>query len=249
MTGPPQVLAHRGDSRHEPENTLPAFTAAVHRGADGVELDVRLTRDGVPVVIHDATVDRTTDGHGRVGDLSTTELRGLRCRAAGAGSGGSRPGVPLLEEVVAWARQHRVQLHVELKDAEPRQRLLDGVIELLDSDDLAPLVTVSAFDASLLAQLRAISPLEVALLHTPTQRHPWLTARRLGASGLHSPWRSLEPELRRHAREAGLALRAYTLDTAAEITTALSSDWLDGIITSDPGLAASLRDELQSGVG
>lgn len=246
MTGPPQVLAHRGDSRREPENTLPAFTAAVHRGADGVELDVRLTRDGVPVVIHDATVDRTTDGHGRVGELSTTELRRLRCRATGGHR--SRPGVPLLAEVVAWARQHRVELHVELKDAKPRQRLLEGVIELLDSDDLAPLVTVSAFDASLLAQLRAISPLEVALLHTSTQRRPWLTAQRLGASGLHSPWRSLQPELWRHARAAGLALRAYTLDTAAELTTALSCVYLDGIITSDPGLAASLRDELQSGV-
>lgn len=245
MTGPPQVLAHRGDARREPENTLPAFAAAMRGGADGVELDVRLTRDGVPVVIHDATVDRTTDGHGRIADLSSAELRRLRCGTADEEGGG--PVVPLLEEVAAWARDQQAQLHVELKDAEPRHRLLNGVVEIVETWGLAHLVTVSAFDASLLRQLRAISPLEVALLHTPARPRPWLTAQHLGASGLHSPWRNCGPELERHARTAGLRLRAYTLDTAAEITTALAS-CLDGIITSDPGLAVRLRDELHPGL-
>lgn len=246
MTGPPQVLAHRGDARRAPENTLPAFAAAMRHGAEGVELDVRLTRDGVPVVIHDATVNRTTDGHGRIGDLASAELRRLRCRAAD--EQGSEPVVPLLEEVAAWAREQQAQLHVELKDVEPRHRLLEGVVEVVETWGLAHLVTVSAFDASLLQQLRAISPLEVALLHTPAEPRPWLTAQHLGATGLHSPWRSWRPELERHARTTGLRLRAYTLDTAAQITTALAS-CLDGLITSDPRLAVRLRDELHPGLG
>lgn len=236
----PQVLAHRGDARHEPENTLPAFAAALSRGADGVELDVRLTRDGVPVVVHDATVDRTTDGHGRVSALSSAELGRLRCRATGHGR--AQVGIPLLEEVLAWAHTHQPQLHVELKDAEPRTRLLRGVVDLVEAYDLGHLVTVSAFDPSLLHQLRRISPLETALLHTPAQPEPWLTAQRLGVHGLHSPWVSCGPDLRHHARAAGLRLRAYTLDTENEIAAALGCD-LDGFITSDPELGVRLRDE------
>lgn len=236
----PQVLAHRGDARHEPENTLPAFAAALSRGADGVELDVRLTRDGVPVVLHDATVDRTTDGHGRVSALSSAELGRLRCRTTGQGN--AQIGIPRLEEVLAWARTHQPELHVELKDAEPRTWLLRGVVDLVEACDLGHLVTVSAFDPSLLHQLRRISPLETALLHTPAQPEPWLTAQRLGASGLHSPWVSCGPDLRDHVRAAGLCWRAYTLDTASEISAALDRD-LDGFVTSDPELGVRLRDE------
>lgn len=236
----PQVLAHRGDARNEPENTLPAFAAALSRGADGVELDVRLTRDGVPVVIHDGTVDRTTDGHGRVSALSSAELGRLRCPAAGHGR--AQVGVPRLEEVLAWAQTHQPELHVELKDAEPRTWLLRGVADLVEASGLGHLVTVSAFDPSLLGQLRLISPLETALLHTPAHPEPWLTAQHLGASGLHSPWASCGPDLRAQARAAGLRLRAYTLDTEREIAAALDCD-LDAFITSDPELGVRLRDE------
>ena len=80
----PLVIAHRGSSAYAPENTLAAFQLAAEQGADAIELDVDLTRDGQVVVMHDATIDRTTDGHGRVGDLTLEEIR----RAdAGAWSG------------------------------------------------------------------------------------------------------------------------------------------------------------------
>ena len=71
------VIAHRGSSAEAPENTLLAFEAAVRRGADAVELDVRLTADGAPVVIHDATLDRTTDRSGPVAALTLAELRAV----------------------------------------------------------------------------------------------------------------------------------------------------------------------------
>lgn len=241
----PQVLAHRGDARHEPENTLPAFAAALSRGADGIELDVRLSRDGVPMVVHDSTVDRTTDGQGRVSGLSAAELGRLRCRTTGHRR--AHVGIPRLEEILAWAHTHQPELHVELKDVapdsdEPRTRLLRRVVDLIGACDLGHLVTVSAFDPALLHQARQISPLKTALLHTPTQPEPWLTAQRVGASGLHSPWASCGHDLRDHARAAGLRLRAYTLDTETEIVAALDCD-LDGFITSDPQLGVRLRDE------
>jgi glycerophosphoryl diester phosphodiesterase len=71
------VLVHRGDCKSAPENTLPAFASAVRKGAHQIEFDVRLSRDGVPVIMHDATVDRTTDGAGRVAELTFRELRRL----------------------------------------------------------------------------------------------------------------------------------------------------------------------------
>src|SRR5512141_2609782 len=94
----PFLLAHRGASTHAPENTLPAFELALEEGADGVELDAKLSADGKVVVIHDATVDRTTDGHGRVSELSLQELKALD---AGASFGDRFRGVriPTLDEV------------------------------------------------------------------------------------------------------------------------------------------------------
>src|SRR5512143_199880 len=73
----PLILAHRGASRRAPENTMAAFRLAAELGADGVELDVQLSKDGEVVVMHDSRVDRTTDGHGRIRDLPLAELRAL----------------------------------------------------------------------------------------------------------------------------------------------------------------------------
>ena len=73
----PVIFAHRGASAHAPENTLAAFELALEQGADGIELDVKLSADGQVIVIHDATVDRTTGAHGRVKDMSLAELRSL----------------------------------------------------------------------------------------------------------------------------------------------------------------------------
>src|SRR5512135_2653183 len=115
----PLVLAHRGASLHAPENTLAAFTLAADQGADGIELDVKLTRDGSIVVMHDATVDRTTTGHGRVSDLTLSEIKALD-----AGSNFepqfAQERVPLLEEVFA-AVAGRLMINIELTNYASRR--------------------------------------------------------------------------------------------------------------------------------
>jgi glycerophosphoryl diester phosphodiesterase len=114
------VIAHRGASGSAPENTLPAFELAVRQGADAIELDVRLTRDGVPVVLHDATLDRTTDGRGPVGALTLAELRaadaGARFSLDGGRSYPFRNGaarVPTLAEVLRGFPEVPVLLEVK----------------------------------------------------------------------------------------------------------------------------------------
>ncbi|MEK7278389.1 MAG: glycerophosphodiester phosphodiesterase family protein, partial [Chloroflexota bacterium] len=94
----PAVIAHRGASAAAPENTLTAFTSAAALGADAVELDVKLSKDGVPIIMHDPTVDRTTDGRGRVADLTLAALKRLDAGAKkDAKFAGER--VPTLAEV------------------------------------------------------------------------------------------------------------------------------------------------------
>ncbi|HET8644390.1 MAG TPA: glycerophosphodiester phosphodiesterase family protein, partial [Vicinamibacteria bacterium] len=102
---PPLIIAHRGDSAHRPENTLASFASALEVGADLVELDVQLTRDGHPVVIHDPTVDRTTDGQGKVVDFTLPELRRLSAGYPGRfGAAYAGERVPTLAQVLNFLR-------------------------------------------------------------------------------------------------------------------------------------------------
>jgi glycerophosphoryl diester phosphodiesterase len=108
------VIAHRGASAYAPENTLAAFQLAAEQGADAIELDVDLTRDGHVVVMHDATIERTTNGHGRVHDLALDEIRQAD---AGVWKGVAFKGerVPLLQEVFEAVGQ-QLLINVEIKD-------------------------------------------------------------------------------------------------------------------------------------
>ena len=107
------IFAHRGASDAAPENTLPAFARAVEQGADGIELDVHLSRDGELVVIHDETLDRTTDGAGWVKDRTLAELRALRADNGLPGFAEAR--IPTLREVLDLLRPTDLLLNIELK--------------------------------------------------------------------------------------------------------------------------------------
>ena len=106
-----EIWGHRGASADAPENTLPAFALALGQGADGIELDVQLTRDDEVVVIHDETLERTTDGHGWVADHSLDELRRLDASAGWTGFDGTR--IPLLAEVLELIRDSDAVANVQ----------------------------------------------------------------------------------------------------------------------------------------
>src|SRR5689334_1368143 len=130
----PMVVAHRGASSTEPENTLAAFEAAVRAGADVVEFDVRLTADGVPVVLHDASVDATTDGRGLVHTLSLAEVKRLD---AGHGRA-TRAEVPTLAEALGLL-SGRAAVDVEIKNLpgeaafdSPAEAVVEATVRALD---------------------------------------------------------------------------------------------------------------------
>ena len=142
----PIILAHRGDSAHAPENTLPSFQQALQKGADGVELDVKLTADGHVIVIHDSTVDRTTDGSDRVSSLTLESIRKLD---AGKWFNEKFTGtkVPLLEEVFETIGRDKI-INIELKSANyfsSRDDLVLKVCELVKRHNNQNQILFSSF--------------------------------------------------------------------------------------------------------
>ena len=143
------VCGHRGYSLHYPENTLPAFEAARVAGATSVEIDVVLTKDGEPIVLHDLSVDRTTDGHGFAADLTLAEISALDAggrfdpRFAGT-------KIPTLTTALDWAKRTGMGVVLEIKDAERPDTAADWIAALLKSTDTSDQVVVISFDHTVL---------------------------------------------------------------------------------------------------
>ena len=145
------VCGHRGYSLHYPENTLPAFEAARAAGATSIEIDVVLTKDGEPVVLHDLSVDRTTDGYGFAADLNLAEIGGLdaggRFNPRFAGT-----KIPTLAGALDWAKRTGIGLVLEIKEAERPDVAVDWVAALLKSTGTSDQVIVISFDHTVLKQ-------------------------------------------------------------------------------------------------
>jgi glycerophosphoryl diester phosphodiesterase len=139
------VCGHRGYSLRYPENTLPAFEAAKAWGATTVEIDVVLTADGEPIVLHDRTLDRTTDGHGFAADLGLERIRSLDA-GAGFNSQFAQTRVPTLAEVVHWAEREEMGIFLEIKEAERPDLAVDRVAGLLEATGTADRFIIIGFD-------------------------------------------------------------------------------------------------------
>ena len=145
------VAAHRGDSYNEYENTMTAFRAAVAAGADMIETDVHLSRDGVAVIMHDRTVDRTTDGTGIIDDKTLSELKALN-----AASPDAPEALPTLAEFMAWAAELPISLNLEIKEyysPENEARTvacIEAVIAEIEKYGLRERVVINSFDAWIL---------------------------------------------------------------------------------------------------
>jgi glycerophosphoryl diester phosphodiesterase len=222
------IWAHRGASADAPENTLVAFAAAEAAGADGIELDVHLSRDGVPVVIHDERVERTTDGHGAVAELRLAELRRLDAGSWFAPRFAGEP-IPLLDEILDWA-DDRLRLNIEIKDARAGRALLDRLPHYPRAR-----VLVSSFNHRLLENLRRIEPrLPLGFLFEEDGWHRVLRRTlACGAESLHPREDRVSRPLLAACKRQGLAVYPWTLDEPSRIR-ALRRLGIDGLFTNDP---------------
>jgi len=224
----PLIWAHRGASLRAPENTLAAFALAVDAGADGIECDVHLSRDGVPVVIHDETLERTTDGRGEV---SRHALRELRALDAGSWFGARWQGerIPTLEEVFSLVGS-TVRVNVEIKSPAAGR----AVLELVSAWPEAR-VLVSSFDHRLLSAMRRASttlPLGY-LSESRLWRRGVTRAVAGGAESFHPRIDRLSPAMLKSCHAAGLKVFPWTVDAPQQMR-ALLRRGVDGWFTNEP---------------
>jgi glycerophosphoryl diester phosphodiesterase len=231
-------IAHRGASGDFPENTLVAFAAAIEAGAQMCELDAQLSADGVAVVIHDDTVDRTTGGRGAVAAMSLAQLRGLDAgRKFGAAFAGTR--IPTLEEVIELTKG-RCALNVELKGANVQSE----VCRLLRVHGVTNDTIVSSFDWNALAAARQIDPgLRLGVLAERNAAAMLQAARRLGAVSVNPRYDLVSPALVKQAHDERLQVLVWTVDKPARMRAMIELG-VDGIMTNYPARLAKL---LESG--
>lgn len=241
----PVIFSHRGASAHAPENTIAAFELALTQQADAIELDVKLSADGRVVVIHDATVDRTTNGTGRVKDLPLSELRALD-----AGSFFSEKfrgeKIPTLDEVFEILGK-RTFINVELTNYNTRRdNLVETVCMLVKKHQLQKRVLFSSFLASNLSKARSYLPeVPTGLLAFNGLLGSW--ARSFGF--VFGKYQALHPFLNDMTQQE--ALRVHRLNRRVHVWTVNKEqdmhrlfNWgVDGIFTDDPELAVRVRAE------
>lgn len=233
----PRLIGHRGAAAIAPENTLAGFRAAAEAGAAAVEFDVRLSVDGVPVVIHDATLERTTNGRGAVGMSTAAELGAFDAGAWFAPRFAGEP-VPTLEAAIAELAGLGLDANIELKSAGDGARpLAEAVAALIarawPADRPPPLL--SSFDAACVAACRDLAPeIPRALLVDRPGPATLAAADALRCFSIHADHRRLDEKLTRMVKTAGWRCAVYTVDDPARARRLL--DWgIDSIITNDPG--------------
>ncbi len=237
----PHVVAHRGASVEAPENTPAAFRRALAIGVDAVELDVHLSSDGEPVVIHDPVLGRTAVGPGLVKDLTAAALRRLDAgRWFGEAFAGER--IPTLAEALEILRSVRVI--VEIKNGPIYYPEIAPRVVAVVRGAGHRSVTVSSFDHHVLPQIRALAQeIETAVLFSARPVSPVSLARDAQAQYLHPEWAFATPDLIEAAHGAGLRVEAWTIDDPAQMAE-MARRGVDGIITNVPG---RLREVLAAG--
>ena len=228
-----EVVGHRGAMGHAPENTMASFADGLALGADWIELDVQLSRDGELVVIHDPTVDRTTNGSGFVKDLSLEELRQLD---AGSWFGPRFAGahIPTLAEVLDWARG-RTRLIVEIKNGPIfYPGIAERVVACLREHNVVRETMVISFDHCVVRQVKSLEPAQrTGILYVARAVDPVLLASQSGAEVLMPLSSYVTEELIALAHAAGLSVSTWTVNEPEEMRRLISLG-VDGIGTNYP---------------
>ncbi|MDD9270759.1 glycerophosphodiester phosphodiesterase [Paenibacillus sp. GCM10023248] len=209
-----QGLAHRGYPKRVPENTVASFQAALDLGYSHLELDVQLTKDGVPVVIHDTTVNRTTNGKGMVASFTFEELRKLD-------AGGGQP-VPTLEEVLLLAKG-KAHVDIELKQSgDLYPGLEQKVLDTVHACGMLNEVFVSSFDHYSIIRMRELSPdIELGLVLYGATPSVFPLAKEIRARYVSVKYIYLTDEFVKRCDEQGIQLIAWTIDDEAHMSELL----------------------------
>lgn len=238
-------FAHRGYSGKYPENTMLAFRKAMEAGADGIELDVQLTRDGEPVIIHDELVDRTTDGTGRVKDFTLAELQALDASYIYTGQYGRNP-IPTLREYCEFVKDLPIVTNIEMKT---------GVYEYLGMEEkvwamiqeyhLEEKVIISSFNHFTILRMREIAPkLKYGFLSETWIVGAGRYCHEHGVPCYHPMFRNLTHEVVAELKKYGLEINTYTVNTEEDVRD-LAAKGIDTVIGNFPELTRDVLASIQ----
>jgi glycerophosphoryl diester phosphodiesterase len=234
------VMAHRGASAAAPENTLIAYKKAIEMGADYAELDVRQTKDGAIVLMHDKTVHRTTGVKGFVWDLTLEELKQLE---AGSWFGEEYRGepIPALEEVIRLVKG-RMNLNIEVKISEHEPGIAQRVVDIIRSEDFSENCMITSFDVETVRTFKKIAPdLKTGLIFDKEYRSDVFEG---DWEILSSNYKLVDAEFMRLARNSVKKTYAWTVNDREEMLRLIGLG-VDGIITDKPDLLKSVLQEIQ----
>ncbi|KAB8138399.1 glycerophosphodiester phosphodiesterase [Gracilibacillus oryzae] len=240
------IYAHRGASKKAPENTMPAFELAYQQGADGIETDVQLTKDNIPVLIHDENLRRTTNGMGFVQDYSYDELKKLD-----AGSWHSvnfrQTVIPTLDDLLTWNKEKQLKLNIELKNNLIEYPNIEKIVyEKIKKYQMEENTVISTFSRKSLLKMKKLKfDIATALLTSKRSRDLIETAKHLSVDGLHIRFRLLSRRLVDKAANNNLYTAVYTVNQPFSISKVIKSN-CHAIITDVPDIAWSIRKKLEN---
>lgn len=224
------IIAHRGALAYEPENTLRAIKRALDFGADFVEVDVRLSRDGHVVVIHDERVDRTTNGRGYVKDMTLDQLRRLD---AGFGE-----KTPTLEEALDTVKERAI-LIIEIKVPE----VVEKVVRTLEEKGMTGEVIVSSFYQGAVKRVKNLNPkIKTGIIYSFRPLKSDRLATEVGAEVLFPNYRYVDKTMVKEAHKQGLAIYPWTIDDPDEAKRLLKTG-VDGVATNKPDLLEDIGEQ------
>ncbi|MDP4085581.1 MAG: glycerophosphodiester phosphodiesterase [Bacillota bacterium] len=238
-----QIFAHRGYSAAFPENTMSAFIEAQKAGADGIELDVQLTKDGEVVVIHDEKVDRTTSGSGFVKEFTYKEIRTLNANK----KGGKNEPIPSIIEVFEWMKSNDLICNIELKNG---VFLYEGMeekcIQLIHQYGLSNRIIFSSFNHYSIVHCYQLDPvIETAPLYSEGLYMPWVYAKAICSKGIHPDYRTLlVDEMIINSINSGIAVRPYTVNKEADMKRLFQLN-CSAFITDDPPVALKIKKQIE----
>lgn len=241
-----KIFAHRGASAYAPENTLEAFALAMEQGADGIELDVQLTKDGELVVIHDETINRVSDQRGLVRDYTLEELK----KVSVSNHFHEYPNVriPTLKQVLELVKPGKMDVNIELKTGIYWYPAIEEkVLKLVKEYEMEDRVIYSSFNHFSIQRIKALAPAaETAYLFGDVILHVEQYAKDTGVRGIHPALYHVKMNgFLEEYKKSGLAVRVWTVNTEEEIEE-LILQGVDAVITNYPDLGLKAKERKNS---
>ncbi len=247
------VISHRGANKYAPQNTLPAFEKSVKIGIDGIETDVHLSKDGKLVICHNYTIDETSNGKGKISDMTLDELKSYDFGSYFSPKY-KDTRIPTVDEFLSFVETTDISvLNIELKSPEQKgTAIVYETLKAVKEHGLFEKLIISSFDPTLLIEAKLIDKsVKTGLLYGPNQKstyrnrlvtRPIEFAKTIGVDAIHPIYIFVDEKIVKSAHEAGIMVNPWTVDSVGRIEKMIRFG-VDGIITNFPDVVSGLLDK------